>query len=196
MEYQLWSDKELLAACAQDRIQAFNVLFDRYSGKLYQYALSYVKDEHMAEEAMMDVLLWIWNKRQELSIEGEFNSYVFRAVKNATIKVLRKKALAAASMEEVENDARFATEHADQLLQHKELEQQYINSLSQLSPQRRLVFAMSREGNLSHAEIASKLDLSVNTVKNHIKASLSHFREQMDQYSHILLPLGMLLLLR
>ncbi len=96
MEYHFRSDEELLSACSQDHIQAFNVLFDRYSGKLYHYALTYVKDECLAEEAMMDVLTWIWNKRHELTIEGEFKHYIFRAVKNATIKVVRKKAMALA----------------------------------------------------------------------------------------------------
>lgn len=194
MEYHLLSDRELLQECAQDCVQAFNVLFNRYSGKLYQYALTYVKDDCLAEEAMMDVLFWIWNKRHELTIEGEFRHYIFRAVKNATIKVLRKKALIAASTEELENDARYAGEQADQLIYHKELELQYESSLTRLSPQRRLVFAMSREEDLSHAEIARQLDLSVNTVKNHIKASLHHFREQIDQYSPILLPLTFYLL--
>jgi RNA polymerase sigma-70 factor (ECF subfamily) len=132
---------------------------------------------------MMDVLFWIWNKRHELTIEGEFKHYIFRAVKHATIKVIRKKAFALAPMDEVENDVRFAAAHADQLVYHKELEQQYVSCFKQLSPQRKLVFAMSREENLSHAEIARQLDLSVNTVKNHIKASLNHFREQMGNFA-------------
>ncbi|HMI03510.1 MAG TPA: RNA polymerase sigma-70 factor [Pedobacter sp.] len=188
MEYLLLTDKELLEYCANDDLKAFNILFDRYSGKIYRYALSYVQDECFAEEAMMDLMFWIWDKRHTLKIQGEVHSYIFRAAKNATIKAIRKKAIALTPIEAIENSITHTSAPADGQLNARELEIKYHMHLDRLSPQRKKVFQMSRENDLSHAEIAADLNISINTVKNHIKSALSHFREQFEDYTKTALP--------
>jgi RNA polymerase sigma-70 factor (ECF subfamily) len=173
MEYHLLSDKQLLEECSKDNIKAFSALFDRYFGKLYRYAVGYVSDEYFAEEAMMDLMMWVWDKRHVLKIDGEFRHYIFRAAKNATIKAIRKKAFACSPIEAIENDISFITKSADHDLQTTELDKK--------------VFQMSREDEFTHAEIASSLNISINTVKNHIKFSLNHFRKEFNNYSGTIL---------
>jgi RNA polymerase sigma-70 factor (family 1) len=182
-QYAELPDHKLLDECAKDNLKAFNELFERYSTKLFNYGLRYVKDESFAEEAMMDVMYWIWEKRHSLNIYGEFQYYIFRAMKNATIKAMRNKAMATVPVETIENHEAFTTAPADHNLKVKEIAVQYNEKLNLLSPQRKLVFRMSREEDLSHAEIADSLNLSINTVKNHISASLSHFRKQLGAYA-------------
>jgi RNA polymerase sigma-70 factor (family 1) len=183
MEYLLFSDAKLLEECSKDNLTAFNTLFDRYFGKLYRYALSYVKDECFAEEEIMDLMMWIWEKRHTLDIKGDFKPYIFRAAKNATIKAIRKKAIATSPVEVIENNLSFTAKPADHGLLFDELELIYQRQLNLLSPQRKTVFSMSREQDLSHAEIAGNLNISVHTVKNHIKFSLNHFRKNIYQYT-------------
>lgn len=182
MEYRLLSDKQLLEECTKDNINAFNILFDRYFGRLYNYALGYVHDEYFAEEAIMDLMMWVWDKRHTLQIEGEFKPYIFRAAKNATIKAIRNKAVSIAPIEFIENNLSFVATPADHELDTRELEDEYLSVLNLLSPQRKTVFKMSREGDLTHAEIADNLNISVNTVKNHIKFSLNHFRKELNNH--------------
>ncbi|RBQ06651.1 RNA polymerase sigma-70 factor [Pedobacter miscanthi] len=196
MEYPLLSDQQLLEECSRDNLKAFNVLFDRYFTKLYRYALGYVNDACFAEEAMMDLMMWIWEKRHTLEIQGEFKYYIFRAAKNATIKAIRKRAIQTAPIESIENHISFISHSADHSILTSELEQDYKSELDLLSPQRKIVFQMSREEELSHAEIADNLDISINTVKNHIKFSLNHFRKGFLRYKDAVLIIGILLFLR
>ena len=179
------SDNNLLDECKKDNLKAFDILFERYSTKLYNYAMRYINDESQAEEAMMDLMLWVWEKRHNLNLEGEFQSYIFRAMKNATIKAIRKKPLILEPIELFENDSRLISSSADYYLIEKEMELAYLEKLDMLSPQRKRVFQLSREENLSHAEIANNMDISVFTVKNHIKAALSHFREHLNGITEI-----------
>lgn len=187
MEYHLLSDKQLVEECSRDNLKAFNNLFERYSSRIYTYAFNYLKDEYLAEEVMMDLLCWIWEKRHSLEITGDFKPYIFRAAKNAVIKSIRKKVILSLPVEHLENHPAALSLSADHDLLSRELEIGYQHQLRQLSPQRKTVFRMSREENLSHAEIASHLDISINTVKNHIKFSLNHFRENLSGYTDILL---------
>ena len=196
MEYPLLSDQQLLVECSRDNLKAFNVLFDRYFTRLFRYALGYINDECFAEEAMIDLMMWVWEKRHTLEIEGEFKHYIFRAAKNATIKAIRKKAVQTDPIENIENHISFTSHTADHGILTSELEQSYREELDLLSPQRKIVFQLSREEELSHAEIADSLDISINTVKNHIKFSLNHFRKGFLRYKDAALMIAFLLFTR
>lgn len=196
MEYPLLSDQQLLTECSRDNLKAFNVLFDRYFARLFRYAMGYVKDECFAEEAMMDLMMWVWEKRHSLEINGEFKHYIFRAAKNATIKAIRQKAIQTTPIASIENHLSFTAHTADHGILTDELEQNYRQELERLSTQRKIVFQLSREEELSHAEIADTLDISINTVKNHIKFSLNHFRKGFLRYKDAALLIALLLGLR
>ncbi|MFC4209762.1 sigma factor [Pedobacter lithocola] len=149
MEYTSGTDQELLDECSKNSVQAFNTLFDRYSSGLFAYAKKYLKDDFQAEEAMMDVMLWIWNNRLNLKIEGELRFYLFRSVKHATIKQIRKSAAKFMETDILENDLRFSSPAADQALLHQELKNHYHQSIALLSPQRKIAFELSRERKLN-----------------------------------------------
>nr|WP_246485006.1 RNA polymerase sigma-70 factor [Chitinophaga qingshengii] len=179
------SDYSLLQECRLDNVKAFEVLFDRYSGRLYHYAFKYLQDKGIAEELMMDLMLWLWEKRQQLDADVQLSPYLFRAIKNAVIKTLRKKSLTVLPIEQACDDETLVTPATDNRIDCQELNQAYLDKLDELSPQRQRVFKMSRHEQLSHAEIAKELNLSLFTVKNHIKASLSHFREHLKDYTDV-----------
>lgn len=51
--------------------------------------------------------------------------------------------------------------------------------IEQLPPRRRQVYVMSREEGLTYLEISKRLGISVNTVENHIAASLRFLRQHL-----------------
>lgn len=178
------SDISLLEECKKDNTRAFDVLFDRYSGKLYNYALKYIKNDALAEETMMDLMVWVWEKRHQLDPDIQFAPYIFRAMKNAVIKVMTRHSNRTVPLEFIE-DQYTTGSTADSRLHHNQLSNAYYEKLDELSTQRQKVFKMSRHEDLSHAEIARKMNLSRFTVKNHIKASLSYFRDHLKDYMDI-----------
>jgi RNA polymerase sigma-70 factor, ECF subfamily len=52
--------------------------------------------------------------------------------------------------------------------------------LDELSPRQKEIFQLSREEGLSHKEIAEKLGISSNTVKNHLVTTLSFLKSKLD----------------
>ncbi len=183
MIYNTLTDIELVEACRNNDVKAFDALFYRYSGKLYRYAMKYVNDAVIAEETMLDTMLWVWEKRQELQLKGDFAPYIFSAMKHAVIKAVTKK-VRYELMHEPENGHRsLLAPPADERVHHHELETVFEQKLASLSPQRKLIFMMSRYEHLTHDQIARKLNLSVFTVKNHMKASLKYFREHLKAYT-------------
>jgi RNA polymerase sigma-70 factor (ECF subfamily) len=189
MAYKDLPDYLLLEQIRSGKNRAFDILFERYFPRLYKYSLQYVQDTGIAKELVMDVMLRLWQKQGEITVENELAPYLFRAVKNAIFNHWRKKAFENVPIELQAHESLLVSPAADHQLQEKELEAAYQDKLVQLSPQCHVVFKMSRHEQMTHAEIADHLNLSVHTVKNHIKAALLFFRKNMNVHTDLVLLL-------
>jgi RNA polymerase sigma-70 factor (family 1) len=178
MDYKNASDPELWQRCRQDDMKAYNELFGRYVGKLHRMGLRYVKDEFKVEELTTDILLNLWTKRHEMNLEGRLSAYLFRAMHNKAISFLRKPVPVTVDITSLSENIFVADGTADQHVSLKEAQSMLEERLAQLSPQRQKVFRLSREEGMSYTDIACEMNLSPNTVKNHINAALEHLRLQ------------------
>ncbi|EHQ29488.1 RNA polymerase sigma-70 factor [Mucilaginibacter paludis] len=183
--FKALDDDKLVYEYRNGNITAFNVLFERYFNQLYQYAFRQTQNSELSEELVMDLMLWLWTKRETIDVTGDMSSYLFKAIKNALFNHVRKKAIKSVSIELHDNDRRFVDTAADQTLAVKELREQYHLQIERLSPQRRLVFNLSREENLTYPQIAKQLNLSVKTVENHISSSLRSIRKNLAHYADL-----------
>ena len=59
----------------------------------------------------------------------------------------------------------------------RELQSIISRTVEQMSPQRKLIYQMSREQGLSNDEIATRLNISKRTVENHLTAALAILRK-------------------
>lgn len=182
-------DAVLLEKHKSGSTAAFDLLFKRYYSPLYRYALKNIKDAFAAEELVMDVMLGLWKKQGDILIETDLAPYLYRAVKNALYNHYRKKILATVELDEQLDVAVIQSRPADDAMVYAQLEEIYREKLAELSPARRKVFQMSREENKTYAEIASDMNLSVNTVENYMVAALSFFRKHIKEHADFTLIL-------
>jgi RNA polymerase sigma-70 factor (family 1) len=171
------SDSLLLQQSDKGDDLAFNELFRRYFTKLYKYTLSFTKDNLVAEELVMDVMLSLWQRRGSIVVADSLSPYLFKAMKNTLINHWRKKALETTGIGEGLDYA--DTRSADHDMLATELHDQYKLHLEALSPQRKKVFELSRNEDLTYPEIATRLNLSVRTVEHHMSASLIILRKKL-----------------
>lgn len=190
-----FSDITLLLQCREGSETAFNILFRRYFTKLYNYTVSLTKDSVIAEELVMDVMLNLWLKKGNIQIQNQLGPYLFRAMKNTLINHWRKKVLYTTSLEVTKGFDYADPQAADHGIISRELQNNYQQQLNSLSPQRKKVFELSRNQDMSHKEIANELNLSIKTVENHIGAVLAFLRRNMRSLSDSTLVTLLLLLL-
>lgn len=158
--------------------EAFQVLFDRYGPKIHRFSMGYLKSAQEAEEIVQEVFLKIWKVREELKSDKSLDSYVFTIAKNAILNTIRKS-----KNEQLYLD--YAKLHPgknillDEELDFKELERAYKQSIEQLSPKRKTIFLLSREKNLSNAEIAQQLGISIKTVENQMTSALAQIKKEL-----------------
>lgn len=183
VDYKQASDQELLKCCRKDDIKAYNELFRRHSDRLYRQAARYVLDDGVAEELMLDLLFDLWDKRQERRISGELSAYLYRCMRNKIVDY-RRRAIPVTIVIEHAGLAETLEEHkqADYGLMAADADSMYEDVLEAMSPQRRKVFQLSREGELTYSQIASEMNLSVKTVEHYMSSALDTFRKRTKGY--------------
>lgn len=195
MAYKDLPDHILLEKFRENDIKAYDALFFRYFRKIHAFAKSSVRDDETAKELAMDVMVRLWQKKGEIVIQTDLNAYLYQSIRNALYNNWKRKAIIISPLANLPESFEPIAQTADHELNCKELQQYYQEKLNQLSPQRKEVFKMSREQNMSYAEIADHLNLSVHTVRNHVSASLQYFREHLNEFATLLLPVISLLTL-
>ncbi len=173
-----YNEQELLRRVAEGSEDAFRIIFQHYGGKLQNYLLKLSRSKETAEDIVHDVFLNIWKNRALLSTIEQFDSYLFRAARNAAHRSLQRRAkevLIIASLQQpgttegdFEGEARIT---------HREVKEYIQQAIGRLTPQQRKVFLLSREQGLSHAEIAAQLGIARRTVTNTITEALHILRE-------------------
>jgi len=187
------SEYELISSWRNGDEQAFDQLFKLHFYKLNQFALRHTNDPELAEELAMDIMLKVWQKREELEQEQiSLSPFLFHILKAAISDNYRKKRIALIDMEEIGDEPECPVK-ADDMLLSAELSNIYQNSLDYLSPQKRLVLKMRQEEGMSYKEIACELNISVKTVDSYLSESISFVRNYLRKHTDITLFLIVLL---
>jgi RNA polymerase sigma-70 factor (family 1) len=166
---------------------SFNCLFDSYKNRIYGYVLAIAHSPYAAEEITQEIFIKLWLCRDLLDMVENLDGYIFTIARNRTLNYLRKAAYDTRLLRELQELARPQNNNVEERALVTEYDQLLRDALSELSPQRRLVFQLSRDGGMNHEEIAAQLHLSRNTVKNHMVEALRFIRSYLGQHGSLLL---------
>lgn len=175
-------DIELLHRIIKDDASAFREIYERYQGKVFLFALRLTKSGIEAEEVVQEVFVKLWEKRLGIKIEKNFNAYILTITRNLIFDKL-KKAYRDKSMQQhiYRNMENLQNAGVSQLIE-KELARLHHQAVQRLSPRKREVYLLSREEELTYEQIAEKLGISVNTVRNQMAGSLNSIREFLSNH--------------
>lgn len=165
--------------------QAFKELYLAYFARLYRFSFSILHSSEFAEEAVNDVFLNIWQKRGNLKNIENLTNYLFTSTKNTSINYLSKfRTDRNASLDDVlvhfESDA--LTPETEFF--KKETRLAIEQAINQLPPKTKLVFQMAKVEGIKYKEIANILNISVNTIDNHIATALKKLGQQLKNLSN------------
>ncbi|MEO9145267.1 MAG: RNA polymerase sigma-70 factor [Ginsengibacter sp.] len=174
-DQSLYDEKALLAEIAAGNEIAFRKLFDFYKKRFYAVALKMTGSDEIAKDIVQDTFMNIWDKRESLSDVDNPSAYFFTAVYRRIYHHYRKVAQEKKLLEEASsiNDSVNTTE--EMVLAHESSEL-IFEAVEKLPPQQKLVFRLSRQEGLNREEVASQLNISPNTVRNHLAEAIKFIR--------------------
>jgi RNA polymerase sigma-70 factor (ECF subfamily) len=175
------SESILVRNLSKGNLLAFNTLYRAYSGRLYRFALGYLKSESEAEELVQEVFTIIWEKRRDLKEELSFKSFLFTISFNIIRKHFRTKAYLSDYLRTgtgSEQDIQTSQKILYDSLHH------YVTELANKLPARRKeIFIKSRFQGLSIKEISEELKISHKTVENQLTDALKFIRTNLNRES-------------
>jgi RNA polymerase sigma-70 factor (ECF subfamily) len=172
---------ELLAAVRGGDRRAFERLFRAWYGSLAEYAARLLGNADTAEDAVQEVFVSVWRRREDLPEFGKLAAYLHRAVRNRALNQMRDQQTAERWATAAEIDRPPAPE-ADAGVLHAELADTIERAVAELPPRTREVFYLSREKGLTYNEIAAALDISVKTVETLMGRALRALRERLGPH--------------
>lgn len=163
---------------------ALRKVYDCHGEDVYQLAFHFLKDEDWSEEIVQDVFLKLWFSRENLDESGNIWLYLYVIAKRLCLNRLREIKRSAVLMSRLMENIERSRNPTEEQLFASDMERLAESVIAALPAQQQTVFKLSREQGLSYAEIAQKLHISPNTVKNHLVQALKKLRMSLSRISH------------
>jgi RNA polymerase sigma-70 factor (family 1) len=175
----LYDDNFCLSKVKEGDEHFFNLIFEKYRNQLFAYLFKVTKSRETSEEIVLDVFLKLWHGREAITEIENLEAFLFRVAHNKAIDFFRAAKRNPKMQQEIWEliTEAISYETADKKLLDKSIEALVQTAVDQLSPQRRKVYFLRNNEDLSYGEIARELNLSTNTVRNHLAASVQFIRE-------------------
>ena len=192
---QSMTEKQLIEELRCGNESAFRRIYDRHYVPLCRFADLFLHDTSLSEEVVDDAIFYLWEHRSDVEITYSLRAYLMKSVRNRCLNELNSLAhreeLQFSSFSLPENaeflDTLFIEkDHPLGYLLEQELEEELERSIEALPEECRVVFKKSRFEQKKYEEIARELNISVNTVKYHIKNALSFLQKRMSGYLKLL----------
>lgn len=180
---QSYTEKELLERIAEGDEDAYKLVFDRYWNKIYQVALSFLKVPDQAQDAVQQVFIKLWEKRNKLPEVENLDAWLFIVARNTIINILERIVSSRKGIQQIKDVVPEDYLTPSSMLEYKQVSEIIQDAVNRLPPQQALVFRLSREQGLTYAEIAERLHIAPATVKSHIIRALNSIREYVYRHT-------------
>jgi len=156
-------------------------MFKQHYAFVCKVIFAYVRDRTKTEDIAQDIFAELWVKKDQLQIHTSVPAYLRRMAISRSLNYIRNTRKH--TWEEIEpsadQDQAFATQEVDVIskLEEEDLRKRVDLAIDTLPEKCRIVFLLSRHEEMSYAEVASELGISVKTVENQIGKALKLLRQ-------------------
>ena len=162
-------DRELISRVAAGDEAAFRQLYERYGDRVFRYALTLLRNLHLAEEVVQETMVAIWRGAGSFKGGSRVSTWIFGIARNQAHALLRREVRG----ERVPEEPLTLPDPAEAV----EREGRVLSALAELPPDQREVVVLAFYEGLSYREIASLLGVPEGTVKSRMHLAKRKLRE-------------------
>lgn len=182
-DYSPETEKQLLLRIAQGEEAAFGKLFRAYYPGLLRFIARLDKNPAQVDEVIQETFIRVWISRDQLPDIINFRAWLFTIASRESIALIRRNLLKQKVNQEFSiNTPLLHPETPAEITQASELKALIAEAIRRMPEARRRIYRMSREEGLKPSEIAARLNLSVQTVKNTLVTALRDIRTFLSRH--------------
>ena len=177
------NEKRLLTELKNGSFQAFERLYNMYSGKLYNFIMRISSgNQYMAEEVVQSAFIRVWEVRERVEPESSFISFLCTIAKNLLMNMYQRQTVEYVYNEYLKNTGVDRDSQTEESIDLRFLNE-YIDSLAEELPaQRKKIFSLSKRQNYTNKEIAEMMGISESTVATQLSLAVKFMREQLMKH--------------
>lgn len=173
--YSNFSDEKLCDFLKQDDEGAMQIILQRYWEPLYKMAAHTLEDLGACEDIVQEVFINIWESRERLNFKHSLKAYLFASVRYEVFRQVKQKIIQNSRISK-HSFTDIELFNPQNKLEYDELMQHIEKIVNRLPDRCREVYQLSRNEQLSHKEIADKLQLTPKTIENQLTIALRRIR--------------------
>jgi len=190
VDYGVENDEDLVRRAQGGDTRAFDELVRRYRDKVYRLSFKILRHEEDAAEALQDAFLSAYRGIKSFKVESTFSTWLYRIATNASLMKYRKRREGHVSLEQSQNTDEnaemlqtpdWSTQPLKELLD-SETREVMDEGIQRLPEELRTVFILRDIEDLSNAEVAQILDLTVAAVKSRLHRARIALRDRLTRY--------------
>ena len=153
--------------------QQFQLHILCYSDKLYRMARSILKDENRSQDAYQDLMMRLWEKRNQLPAIKNRQAFALTAMRNLCLDLLRTER----PNGEIPANAELDSPNPHQLVEQSETVGAISRMIDSLPEMQRTIVRMKDVEDMSVSEIADVMSVSENAVTVNLSRARKKLRE-------------------
>jgi RNA polymerase sigma-70 factor (ECF subfamily) len=163
------NDQELMRIVQSGDYSPASEIYDRYSGRIYNFALRFLKNSEAAEDATQEVFVKMLKHANQFHGDAKLSTWLFSITANWCRDYLRKSDNKSKESDDVLLTLATPSELApDRNMERRQNEQLVRRALESLTAEQREAILLSRYQGLSYAEIAQIAGCSEGAVKTRV----------------------------
>jgi RNA polymerase sigma-70 factor (ECF subfamily) len=191
----MYSDVTEIIALKNGSHKAFEAIYKRYGGKLYNFIMTISQgDRYMAEEVVQSTFIKLWELREQINPEKNILYFLSAIAKNMLMNKYQRQTVEYLYRELLQKEHPTHDTNTEKEIDRKWLENYLDELIEQLPPSRKKIFILSKKNDLSVKQIAELMQISVSTVETQISLATKFIRKQVEKNYDKLFTLLVLLI--
>jgi RNA polymerase sigma-70 factor (ECF subfamily) len=170
------TEAELLELFKAGDKAAFSTIYLTHAPALTGFVAGRLASLEEARDIIHDLFIYLWDEREHIHIDGSLKSYLFASARYRIIDHIRKNITRRDYAGMIQRLAENMVSDTEEEVVLKDLHQTLEHAVEDLPTRTRQIYHLSRYRHLAVKEIASKLGISEQTVKNQLSTALHHLR--------------------
>lgn len=155
--------------------RCFELLFDTQFEGLMAFVYSYVRDREVSKDIVHDVFLTLWSNKNIVDMDLYPKAYLYKLARNLSLNYIRHQKVMMTNELSIISHEKDIKQDLDDYDKSLDILALYINKLPE--KQKEVLTKCFIEGKM-YKEIAIDLNISINTVKTHLKRAIQYLRSE------------------
>ncbi|TAH60140.1 MAG: RNA polymerase sigma-70 factor [Fermentimonas caenicola] len=190
---KVYNEADVIKDLKRGSGEAFEIIYNRYVGKLYNFMLGITRgDEYMSEEMVQTAFIRLWETRERIDTGKSLISYLATIAKNTLYNKYKRQTVELIYRDMVLREETEIDHTTEQQVEGEWLKRSLDDLIDQMPPGRKNIYKLSRQQEMSTKEIAEKLGISVSTVETQLSLATKYMKNELLKHRDKLIFIALL----